>query len=168
MTRSNTAIFTLAIMVFASAAIGQSADPVDELEACARMTDRDARFACFDDLGQRILGEESADEGPTQEEVVQPEAVIAQPPTDPEPLPDDLGVSGPRTTEYSGTVTSCKKGHYGDWYFVFDNGQVWKEVNRRNRRFKDCNFNVTITKDSFGYKMQIDGLGKTVRVKRHQ
>ena len=88
--------------------------------------------------------------------------------TNAEPLPDDFGVSGPKTTEYRGVVTSCRQGHYGDWYFVFDNGQVWKEVNRRNRRFKECDFDVTIAKDSFGYKMRIESLDKTIRVKRHQ
>lgn len=168
MTRSNTAIFTLLIMVFAPAGSAKSADPIEDLKACARVTDRDVRLACFDMLGQRVLGEESAFTEPAQEEVVQPEAVALEPATNAEPLPDDLGVSGPKPTEYGGTVTSCKKGHFGDWYFIFDNGQVWKEVNRRNRRFKECNFEVTITKDAFGYKMQIDALDKSVRVKRHQ
>ena len=165
---SKTANLTLLILVFAVAGTAESADPVEALKACAEMTDRDARLACFDNLGQRVLGEESAQNEPAQEEVAQPEAETRTIAAEAQPLPDDLGVTGPKTTEYSGRVTSCKKGHYGDWYFIFDNGQVWKEVNRRNRRFKECDFDVTITKDTFGYRMQIDSLNKSLRVKRHQ
>jgi hypothetical protein len=140
-------------------------DPVEELKACAKMTDRDARLACFDNLGERMLREESADKKPTRENVAQPEAVTSTA-TNAQPLPDELGIS--RDIQYIGLITSCKKGHHGDWYFIFDNGQVWKAVNKRNLRFKECNFNVTITKDTFGYKMQIDGVEKTIRIRRNR
>ena len=153
------------ITVLSVSAIAQSVDPVEELKACAKMTDRDARFACFDKLGERVLREESADKNPTREEVAQPEAVTAEA-SNVQPLPDDLGKSS--GINYSGLITSCKKGYYGNWYFIFDNGQVWKEVNKRNLRFKECNFNATITRDAFGYKMQIDGVDKTIRVRRNQ
>ena len=168
MTRSITAIFTLLIMVSTPAGIAQSADPVEELKACARMADPHARFACLDDLGQRVLGEEPAYKEPAQEEVAQPEAETTATPTNAQPLPEDLGVSESKTVNYSGMVTSCRQGHYGDWYFTFDNGQVWKEVNNRNRRFKECEFDVTITKDRFGYKMRIDAIDETIRVRRNR
>ena len=163
MTRSSTAIFILLITVYTSSGVAQSVDTVEELKVCARMTDQDARFACFDNLGERVLREEPADKKPTQEKMAQPEAVTATA-TNAQPLPDDLGRS--KSIQYSGLITSCQKGQYGDWYFIFDNGQVWKEVNNRNLRFKECNFNATITKDVFGYKMQIDGVEKTIRIRR--
>jgi hypothetical protein len=165
MTRSNTAIFILLITVFTSSGVAQPVDTAEELKVCAGMTDQDARFACFDKLGERVLEEEPADKKPKQEEMAQPEAVTATA-TDVQPLPDDLG--SPKSILYSGLVTSCQKGQFGDWYFIFDNGQVWKETNKRNLRFEECNFNVTITKDTFGYKMQIDGEEKTIRVKRNK
>jgi hypothetical protein len=165
MTRSNTTIFIILITVFTSSGVAQSVDTVEELEVCARMTDQDARLACFDNLGERVIQEESADKKPKQEEMTQPEAVTATA-TNTQPLPDDLGT--PNNIQYSGLVTSCQQGQYGDWYFIFDNGQIWKESNKRNLRFKECNFNVTIKKDSFGYKMQIDGEEKTIRVSRHR
>ena len=165
MRRSNTAIFILLITVFTSSGVAQSADTVEELKVCAGMTDQDERLACFDNLGERVLQEEQvpADNKPTQEKVAQPEAITATA-TDAEPLPDDLGT--PKVVRYSGLITSCDKVRYGYWHFTFDNGQVWREVNSRNRRFKECNFSATITKDGFGYKMQIDSEGKTIRVKR--
>ena len=165
MTRSNTAIFILLITVFTSSGVAQSVDTVEELKVCARMTDQDARFACFDKLGERVLREEPADKKPTQEKMAQPEAVTATA-TDAQPLPDDFGRS--KNVQYGGLITSCKKGRYGDWYFIFDNGQVWKVVNNRNLRFKECNFNATITRDTFGHKLQIDGVEKTIRVKRNR
>ena len=170
MTRSITAIFTLLVMVSSPAVIAQSADVVEELKACARMIDRDARFACFDRLGQRVLAEESVDKEPAQEDSAQPEgtATAIATATNAQPLPDDSGVSESKTVDYSGRITSCKQGHHGDWYFYLEDGQVWKEARRRNRRFKECDFDVTITKDRFGYKMRIDALDKTVRVRRHQ
>ena len=45
-----------------SASIAQSADYADELKACAKMTDRNARFACYENLGKRALEGESAAE----------------------------------------------------------------------------------------------------------
>jgi len=174
MTRTNTAIFTFLITVSTSTGIAQSVDPIVELKACARMTDRDARFACLDNLGERVLQEESANKKPTPEEVAQPEALTTATATNVQPLPDDLGVSTfgddqeSKSIKYSGKIRSCKKGQYGDWYFFLENGQIWKEVNKRNRRFKECDFNVTIAKDVFGYKMRIDALEMSVRVRRHK
>jgi len=161
-------------MVSTSSGVAQSADPIEELKACARMTDRDARFACFDNLGERVLREESADEQPTREEVAQFVAVTTATETNAQPPPDDLGVSKfgddqeSKSINYSGMITSCKKGVYGNWYFILDNGQVWKEIVDRHLRFKECNFNVTITKDFFGYKMKIDAFEKPIRIKRYQ
>jgi len=167
MIRSNTAIFILLITVFTSSGVAQSVDTVEELKVCAKMADHDARLACFDDLGERVLREEQnpADIKPTQEKVAQPEAVAATP-TNAQPLPDDLG--NPKAVEYVGLITSCKKGRSGTWFFFFDNGQVWKDVNSRKLRFKECNFNATITRDAFGYKMRIDGEDRTIRVRRNR
>jgi hypothetical protein len=203
-------------------------DPVDELKACAKITARDARYACFDSLGKRVLREAAADEESTQEEAAQPEAVAtpaamsaqpppderstpekaarpetvltpaaisAQPPPDEKPTleqaarpeaevmpaavgaqppPDNVGMStvggdeDSASVKYSGTIRSCRKGHFGDWYFIFDDGQVWKEVTRRRLRFEECNFDATITKDLFGFQLWIDTLEKPIRVKRQQ
>ena len=69
--------------------------------------------------------------------------------------------------KYRGHVRSCGQMSDDRWYFVFDNGQMWKQSSDGNYRFKQCDFDVTITEDFFGYKMKIDG-GKTLRVKRER
>ena len=165
MTQPNTAVFILVIAAFTSSSLAQSPDTVDEIKACTRVADKDARLACFDNLGERVLREESADGTPAQVEMTQPEVETA-PAADAQPLPDAPASS--QDSQYSGLITSCKKGRYGDWYFIFDDGQVWKEANSRNLRFKECNFNATIRKDRFGHQMQIDGFEKTIRVRRNR
>jgi hypothetical protein len=132
MIRSITAIFIVVSAMFVSPGVAISADTIEELKACAVMTDDDARLATATTI---------------------------------EPLPDDLG--SPENVQYSTVVTSCKKGYYGDLYFVFDNGQVWKHTGNRRLRLKECNFNATIMKDAFGYKMQADGIDGSIRVKRN-
>ena len=68
---------------------------------------------------------------------------------------------------YRGHVRSCGQLSDDRWYFVFDNEQLWKQSGAGRYRFRECDFDVTITKDFFGYKMKIDG-GKTLRVKRER
>lgn len=63
-------------------------------------------------------------------------------------------------------VTRCEKDARKKYYFVFENGQVWKQVSERRLRYKKCEFDVTITKDFFGYKMQPDGESRRVSIAR--
>ena len=164
MTRSNTATFILLIAVLATPGVAQTMDPVEELKTCAQVPDAAARLACFDDLGERVLRDAPTDEDSSPEETAQPAA--GTPVAAAQALPEDLGRAS--TAEYVGLVTSCRQGGRGDWYFFFDNGQVWKQVNSGGRRFKECNFDATITKDGFGFKMRIESLDRTIRVKRHR
>jgi hypothetical protein len=85
-------------------------------------------------------------------------------------LPDDLGFEekkAPEKKSYRGHVRSCGQMSDFRWYFVFDSGQVWKQSGDGSYRFKECDFDVTITKDFFGHKMKIDG-GKSIRVRRER
>jgi len=50
--------------------------------------------------------------------------------------------------------------------FYLEGGQVWKQVGDKRLYFKDCDFNVTISKDFFGYKMQREGEKSRFRVSR--
>lgn len=89
-----------------------------------------------------------------------------------ESLPDDLGGrefskdSELAENQNRERITSCRKDLRDKWSFYFENGQVWKQVDSRRRRFRDCDFMATITRDTFGYKMQIDGKKERIRVSR--
>ena len=142
-----------------------SAESIADIKACAEVTDADARLACFDELAERLQNEEPAVDPATAAATEEPEEAS---------LPDHLGgadfeeQSENFETHHQGTITECKKGRDDRWYFVFSNGQVWKQSNKERRRFKDCNFPATISRDGFGYKMAIEVQGKqqTVRVSR--
>ncbi len=155
----------------------QSLDPTEAIQTCAAERADEARLACFDNLAQQLRYDEpvadvQAPEAPPEPEpAVAPAVTTAATETEAPPMPDDLGGSSfeeQETNGFIGTITRCEKGHYGNWFFYFENGQIWQEVNIKNHRFKDCNFNATITKDFFGYRMQIEGMDKKIRVKRNR
>lgn len=188
-------------------------EALEELKNCARTEDSAARISCYEELGKRVLGEESvkaAEVAVVEADVAEPEVVetkeseagvvesgVGEPaPTaplaaegsavteskvvetvSPQPeaqrLPDDLGIEKKEERKpaekksYRGHVRSCGQMSDDKWYFVFDSGQVWKQSSEGVYRFKECDFDVTITKDFFSYKMKVDG-GKTLRVKRER
>jgi len=67
-----------------------------------------------------------------------------------------------------GKVTSCKKAVDGKWFFTFENGQIWKQVGSSRRYYRNCDFLVKIKKDGIGYKLQVDGDKRIVRIKRYR
>ena len=70
-------------------------------------------------------------------------------------------------TAVTARVTKCTKGASNKKYvFYLEGGQVWKQVSDRRLYFRECDFNVTISKDFFGYKMQREGEKPKFRVSR--
>ena len=89
-------------------------------------------------------------------------------------MPEDLGKADEEKAEKkkeqeaalgAGHVNSCRLGNDGRWVFHFDGGQVWRQSSNAQYRFEECDFDVTITKDFFGYKMKMEGRG-SIRVRR--
>lgn len=69
--------------------------------------------------------------------------------------------------ELQARVVRCTKDSRGRYYFFhFENGQVWKQKSDRRLRYKECDFNVTITKDFFGYRMVPEGETGKIRIAR--
>ncbi len=140
------------------------------LEHCSTIDDATARLACYDELSGRQMPPDVA-----------PAVVPAPPPESPPEAPaqastgssiDELGsesLSGaPEKEELAvrATVTKCQKDSRKRYFFFFENGQVWKQASDKRLYFRDCNFEVTITKDYFGYKMQRDGEKGRTRISR--
>lgn len=183
-----------ATLLFFSAAIasGQSQDSIDELKSCARTADQDSRMACYEELGKRLLAEDSeASNGISMaSEPATVEAVVIASESNPEhtapvaagaaavntpQLSDDLGGESfdEKTEDESdsgkGLIVKCEKGSNKKWYFHFDSGQIWKQADdRRLRLEKECNVMAIISKDLFGYKMAIEGLDGRIRVARRK
>ena len=162
-------LHTLPLMLlwfFASPCLSHQSDTIDALKSCARMADAPARTACYEELGARLINSESvvpavADSAPPAQSAI-------------ETLPEGLGggefadKAGDKAESYRGQVTSCQKSADRKWFYIFDNKQVWKQVDRRSRRHQECNFTVTISKDAFGYIMRIEGQEGKIRVDRHR
>ena len=163
--------FALVMMLCAPA----SAQDADELAACAKLEDPKARLACYDAASRRAPAPESAAEPakPAQppEAAQVMEAAEAQEPEQAAPLSDAVGkeqlpVEDPNEGPVRGTLTDCREGPTGKWYFYFDNGQVWEQRDNDRLRLRTCDFDVTISKDFFGYKMEMPNSGNKIRVAR--
>ena len=163
-----TIILCMPIVVFAQL--------TDELRDCSAITDSAARLECYDNLGERA----GTVEAPPEKDVSPKKDV---PPEKKEVVSEDAGVqrlsdeTGRETLERAdreadeevamrGTVTSCSKDSVGKYYYHFQNGQVWKRVSSGRINVRDCNFEVTIMRDNFGYKMQRDGEKRRHRISR--
>ncbi len=145
-------------------------DMVQEVQQCAEVNDDAARLQCFDALSASLV---QAQASGTEVE----QALVAQESKKEDgsaaTMPEALGGSRFASEESKagpladGKVSFCQRAYDKKWLFVFANGQVWKQTDGRNYRFSECNFDVVIDKDFFGYFMQIQGdaAGKTGKVR---
>lgn len=150
-----------------------------ELLRCAALPAETERVKCYDALAQRDprQADTSAAVEPEKSEAVE------DPPAPPEPvtetssaqtveITDDVGseqVAGSDDEEaavYHATVTSCRKNSSGKVFFFFENGQIWKQTDYSRFRYRECEFDVTLTRDAFGYKMKIVDQKASYRVSR--
>jgi len=158
MPRTGTIIFILGTIALTAMAEVHAQDPSD-MAGCAELENADARLACYDEVISRSISSQPNPEAAEKE---------------PNPLTEEVGQEQLDSKDkpdqepevFAGRVTDCRQNADGKWYFYFANGQVWKERNSGRQRFKDCDFEATITEDVFGYKMQVDGEGKKIRIGR--
>mgnify|MGYP001822653797 CR=1 FL=1 len=162
---------------------------------CPSIEDDSARLACYDGLALPPKPVEPPPpakpvEAPAPTKTAEPEKVPqAAPPAAvpaeekapaiaapaaaeaPAPLGDEIGKESLGREEKDelivhGTVVRCAKDATKKYLFYFDNGQVWKQKDNTNIRWKECAFDVTITKDLFGYRMTPVGETRRVRIAR--
>ncbi len=103
----------------------------------------------------------------------EPAATPAVATTEAEPISDEIGRSSIKDRDpvepkkYSARVTKCQENKQsGQYYFFFENGQVWKQSNYQRLRWRNCEFDVTVSKGTFGFDMYIPEKDRTVRVSR--
>lgn len=150
---ATTALFLVGVM--AVSGIVAADDTV--LAQCVSIDDADRRLACYDEAAGRVSGADEGAEGPV-------------------PITQDYGAeqlsndNPDRKVEKPVLVkvTSCRRDDRRRYYFYLENGQVWRQNDDDRLRFKDCNFNATIVRDGFGYKLQVEGQKRRTRVKRVQ
>lgn len=130
---------------------------------CASVNDASDRLACYD----KLVGRQES----SPATVVLP--AKASPPV--AAPPDELGAEALGRKEekkdddeapVEAKVIRCVKDARKDYHFYLEGGQVWKQLSDKKLYYKECEFNVTISRDYFGYKMQIEGEKSRLRVKR--
>ena len=179
--RSRIGSAALVLLAFMSAPLAADSE-VDAVLECKSMQDNTARLACYDALNSPSLPEATipaehaapaAPAVPVEAEPAAPRPAAAQQPGEraPEALSDDIGRErlGPRKGEellVRGRIISCRESLTSKYLFYFANGQVWRQTDNSRIRWKECDFEVTISKDFFDYKMVRDGEKKKVRIAR--
>ena len=136
-------------------------------EDCRSIKDDTERLACWDKM---MAPPSPASAAPA---AVAP-AAAAEAPTakSPEILDDTIGseiVKGKTDKEkllVKGHVSGCHKEKRGKYRFYFDNGQIWQQKDDRKVPWRECDFDVTIEKDVFGYKMRPEGEKRSIRIAR--
>jgi len=134
---------------------------------CSAVARDSARLSCYD-LVSREYGQAQAAELEPDE----PQPQVAEDEERFVPMSEDMGLSSLERKETDerqtirAKVTSCNLGVSGKYFFYFENGQVWKQVDSGRQKFEACDFTVTITRDLFGYKMQPDVDKRRVRISR--
>jgi hypothetical protein len=160
----------------------------EDFDECRGLQDDKARLACYDRVagtGERLPRPiEGADTDPSIAEqpasirlpdeatVSQPGSAAAAVNSDAVPMDDDVGRETLKGAErddqktVQGHVVRCHENVTGKYIFYFDNGQIWQQKDNARIPWRDCDFDVNIKKDIFGYKMNRVGEKKTVRIAR--
>ena len=92
-------------------------------------------------------------------------------------LPDEFGreyldrqVPEPESQVVTATVTRVRRDAYRRLHFHFENGQVWRQMERRTFSYpRGESFGVEITRGMLGdYQMRVGGEGRMTRIVRVQ
>jgi len=151
-------------------ASGHAGDLPDSIDECSALENDGARLECYDGL---VDAKEAA--VPDAPAAGAAPAAETGPATAPAAAPESPGAETSVKTDqadeedgaFSTTVTRCSESvDKGRYIFLFSNGEAWKQTKNDRIVFRDCSFDVTITKDFFGHKMLRDGDERPIRIKR--
>ena len=149
------------------------------MQKCKALQDREERLACYDGISSQPEPEVATVEAPPSAPQAPPSVapVMEEPSAQEEPgaaapvLDDEIGRErlGPKDGQQvmvRGQVVSCRENLSSKYVFTFANGQVWQQKDNKRVPWKECDFEVTIKKDFFGYVMQRTGEKKEIRIAR--
>jgi len=169
-------------LLWAGLSQGQSV-PLAELETCAGLATAELKLACFEGL---VSGEQ---EKPATKAPVKPGSALEETPAAaPAESPPAAPVAASTARQASdpadafgrehlqddepgslqARVTEVEKNRYGALIFHLDNGQVWRQMEPRYFPYpRSAEFDVLITTGMMGeYRLQVDGGGRKVKIKR--
>ena len=147
---------TACLAVLTAGHVALRAQPTtDALEAevlrCSAVESSDARLACFDRAVEPFVATSVTTDGAAEEPDFGAEQLINDEDA------DDL------ETRLAGPFT----GWDGDTVFRLENGQLWQQIDSSYLYSRAESPRVTIRRAAFGsYLLQVEGIGRTVRVRR--
>lgn len=156
------AYLAAALLVHAPLAAYSEAPDVND---CKRITNDAQRLACYDEFFRRDASDETVRVNSNQKTLEQPSVAVAK--VGAEKLPT------PPATDIETRLVGDFTGWSGKTVFTLDNGEVWQQTNNYvsdySPRSPILQPKITITKSMFGsYNMRIEGVKRTVQVKRVQ
>lgn len=146
-------------------------DAASRLSACQAIAVDADRLDCYDAIASSMAAADVPAEIPAKVSEVQS---AAAPSDKPPPLTDDVSkvsVKGANIEQpiYSTVVTACKRSEQEQrTFFYLENGQVWKQSDAGRLRLenKECQFEATIEKKAFGWRLRIPSEDRVIRVFR--
>jgi hypothetical protein len=161
---------TYPVSIAVAALLGSAAAAAaDGVEACRQLDDDSARLACYD----AQFGRAEAPPAPAPEAA--PPAAAAAPVAAPAAKTEDDFGSEQLPVEPVDRIDARLVGEFNGWTgrtkFALDNGQVWQQTRNYVRNYEPREpipqAKVTITRSFAGsYKLRIEGVRRTVQVKR--
>ena len=150
---------TACLALLTAGHVALRAQPTDALEVevlrCSAVESPDARLACFDRAVQPFVATDVTTDGAAEAATEEPDFGAEQ--LRNEEDADDL------TTRLAGPFT----GWDGDTVFRLENGQLWQQIDSSYLYSRAESPRVTIRRAAFGsYLLQVEGIGRTVRVRR--
>ena len=137
----------------------------EDLSRCGSIEDDAKRVACYDE----ISGRQSTAKDVTMEAAPSSSAPAAAESEEYAPLTADVGAESldgaDKDKPVRGHVTSCRKDSFNDYFFYFDNGQVWKQRNAGGWS-SEVPFEAEIKKGLMSSFFLVNEGGKSTRVKR--
>lgn len=153
-------------LLFASALalVGSAAWASSDLQACARIEDRDRRLACYDALAARSAAQPAKSQAPV---AAAPAAAVAAQ----VPAPDSsFGLprsSATKAQEIRTSFNGLLEGWDSKTVFVLANGQHWRVADGSSAYLNLQSPQILIREAALGgYMMEVSGSNKVVRVRR--
>lgn len=171
---------TLAVPFVATSAVADDSG----LAGCARIASPLDRLECYDALARAadasIPVAKSAPTPASQSAPAPapaapaPAPAVAQAPGEPAPLvdaPENFGFENQLFKTRNQEIVARYEGQFSGWsggtLFKLDNGQVWKQAQSGRVSHRRDNPVITIRKGALGsFRLSVEGLNRTVRVKR--
>ena len=152
------------------------AEVSSSLAECMSIEPELARVQCYDRVLGRstndgVKGSETSDFVDSDRDVRQPEVEVREAVSTPIAAPrsgnDQFGFDEPRDTRpVTAVIEEVKTLPHGQFVLTLDNGQVWREIEARQRARFSAGQPITIRRKRFAYWLTNEDTGFSNRVKR--